>query len=385
MGDVSIPQNHTHALSKKPSESRKETRQNWLTNVYTNSIKSLLIFFGPMLLPRAIALYQSFRRNNASSSQQRKSIVPLPLRPRLAVTLLVLAALALALTTLPVLSPENLFAVTRSNPTSSANLILSRLAAVRPLTPRDAVLHDKFESKASKLLYYKYGPDVLGDCPFCSSQDPTTYLLYALPRTLLPPHLLSAVLLGLATSGAVTGPEGRQFRVPATYVAALLAAADAYLVVSYDPAAANDKARVLAEVDFFFWAARRYRHLALAAAHLVLATCVWAACTNRFFVVGPTVSARVDAVTGAMLGGVNMKVRSANVLKNTVARDAELRAVDAAYWAHEGQVVQEAMESEEVVESMRDAVENRRINLEEMDRMAEGFTERVMAEGLMGI
>lgn len=95
-------------------------------------------------------------------------------------------------------------------------------------------------------------------------------------------------------------------------------------------------------------------------------------------------SQRIDAVTGMMLGSVNMKVRSANVLKNTVARDAELRAMEAAYWAHEGQVVQEAMESEEVVESMRDAVENRRINMEEMDRMAEGFTERVLAEGLMG-
>lgn len=85
-----------------------------------------------------------------------------------------------------------------------------------------------------------------------------------------------------------------------------------------------------------------------------------------------------------MLGQVNMKVKSANILKNTVARDAELRAIDAAYWAHEGQVVAEAMESEEVLDSLRDAVENRRINMEEMDRTAEAFTMMVMREGVMG-
>lgn len=336
-----------------------------------------------MLLPKAIGLYQSFRRN-ASASQQRKPIIPLSWRPLLAILLLVLAALTLAITTVPILSPENLFAVTRSNPVSSNNLITARLASVRPLTPRDALLHDKFESKASKLLYYKYGPAVLADCPFCSSQDPTTYLVYALPGVLLP-HLVSAVLVGLATSETVTGPEGRQFRVPATYAAALLAAADVYFVVSWDHVAGNEKARILSEIDFFFWTSRLYRHLALAALHLVLAAAVYVSCTNRFFVVGPTVSARIDAVREVMLGGVNLKVRSANVLKNTVARDAELRALDAAYWAHEGQVVQEAMESEEVVESMRDAVENRRVNMEEMDRMAEGFTQRVMMEGLMGV
>lgn len=346
------------------------------------SIKSLLIFFGPMLIPKAIGLYQSLRRN-ASQQPQRKPVIPLASRPLLAVGLLGLAALALAVATLPVLSPDNIFAVTRSNPTSSNNLILTRLAAVRALTPRDAVFHNKFESKASKLLYYKYGPDVLADCSFCSSQDPTTYLAYALPGVLLP-HLVSAVVLGVATSGAVTGPEGRQFRVPATYAAAVLAAADLYFLVSWDHVVGNEKARVLSEVDFFFWTSRVYRHLSLALLHVVLAAAVYASCTNRFFVVGPTVSARIDAVREAMLGGVNMKVRSANVLKNTVARDAELRAMDAAYWAHEGQVVQEAMESEEVVESMRDAVENRRINMEEMDRMAEGFTARVMAEGFMG-
>lgn len=342
------------------------------------SIKSLLILFGPMLLPRAIGLYRSLRRPSASP---RKPVAPLATRPLFAVALLGLAALALAVAALPVCSPENVLAVTRSHPTTSAGLILTRLATMRAPHERDAVLlGDKFASKASRLLYYKYGPAVLADCPFCSSQDPTTYLVYALPAVVAP-HLASALLVGLATSAPVTGPEGRQFRVPAAYAAAALAAVDVYFLVSWDPVQGNEKARVLSEVDFFFWTSRVYRHLGLALLHVVLAAAVYASCTNRFFVVGPTVAERIDAVREAMLGGVNMKVRSANVLKNTVARDAELRAMEAAYWAHEGQVMQEAMESEEVAESMRDAVENRRINMEEMDRMAEGFTARVMAEG----
>lgn len=376
MGDVSFGRSSLAVKTRIHKKKKKKTNT-------PSSIKSLVIFFGPMLLPKAIGLYRSVR-NNASSQQQRKPIIPLRHRPLLAILILVFAALALAITALPIFSPENIFTITRSNPSSSNNLIATRLATLRPLTPRDAVLHDKFESKASKLLYYKYGPDVLAECPFCSSQDPTTYLVYALPSILLP-HLVSAVVIGLATSDAITGPEGRQFRVLATYAAGALAAADIYFAVTWDHVTSNEKARVLAEIDFFFWTSRRWRQLALALTQVVLAGAVYVACTNRFFVVGPTVSARIDAVREAMLGGVNMKVRSANVLKNTVARDAELRALDAAYWAHEGQVVQEAMESEEVVESMRDAVENRRINMEEMDRMAEGFTERVVAEVLVGM
>lgn len=306
--------------------------------------------------------------------------MPLSFRALLAIISLVITAAILALYTLPVLSPENVFTRTHSNPTTSANLLFSRLATLRPLTARDETLHDKFESKASKLLYYKYGGEILADCPFCNSQDPRTYLLYAAPAIALS-HLLNAVLVGFATSESVTGKAGTQWRSLATYAAAALAAIDFYAVAQWDHVAGNEKARVLNEVFFFYWTARMYRHLALAGLDLLLAGILYVSTTNRMFVAAPTVSERVDVIRD-VLAGVNMQIRSANVLKNTVSRDGELRAIDAGYWAHEGIVMQEAMESEEVVESMRDAVENRRINLEAMDQAAEAFVQQVMGNGM---
>lgn len=329
-----------------------------------------------MLVPKIISWYRSAK----NPRRPRQPPVPLATRPLLAIVLLASAAALFALTLLPALSPENVFTATLSNPTTSANLLFSRLAQLRAPTARDAVLHDKFENKASRLLYYKYGPSVLADCPFCNSQDPRTYLVYAAPSAALP-HLLNLFLVALATSQSVTGRSGARWRPLATYAAAFLACADAYTLATWDPATGNEKARVLSEVFFFHWGARAARHGALAALDVLLAAVLYLGATRRLFVVAPTVAERVDAARDA-LGAVNMRIRSANVLKNTVARDAELRAVDAGYWAHEGMVMQEAMESEEVVESMRDAVENRRINMEVMDQAAEAFAQQVMGDGV---
>lgn len=333
-----------------------------------------------MLVPKIISWYRSAK--NPRRPQQQP--IPLATRPLLAIVLLASAAALFTLTLLPALSPENVFTTTRSNPTTSANLLFSRLSQLRQPTGRDAVLHDKFENKASKLLYYKYGPAVLADCPFCNSQDPRTYLLYASPAAALP-HLLNLVLVALATSQSVTGQAGaRRWRPLATYAAALLACVDAYALATWDPIAGNEKARVLAEVFFFHWTARAARHGALAALDVLLAVVLYLSATRRMFVVAPTVSERVDAARDA-LGVVNMQIRSANVLKNTVARDAELRQVDAHYWAQEGIVMQEAMESEEVAESMRNAVENGRINMEGMNQAAEAFAQQVMGGSVGGV
>lgn len=328
-----------------------------------------------MLIPKVIAWYRSARNPPPS---QRRPVVPLGARPLFVITLLSVVATLIAAYTLPILAPENVFTRTLSHPTTSANLLFSRLATLRSLTAGDEILHDRFESKASKLLYYKYGPDALAGCPFCNSQDPRTYLVYAAP-TVAAAHLLNAIIVGVATSEFVMGKAGAQWRALATYGAAALAAADLYALSQWDHVAGNDKARVLSEVYFFHWVARRYRHLALAALDLLLACALYLSATNRMFVVAPTTSERIDLIRDA-LGVVNRQTRSANVLKNTVSRDGELRAINAGYWAHEGLVMQEAMESEEVLESMRDAVENRRIDLASMDQAAESFVQHVLED-----
>lgn len=330
-----------------------------------------------MLVTKGIGWYRSAK---AQTRSQHKPVVSLSSRPLFAITLLVVAGVLFSLYAFPPFSPENIFKRTNSHPTTSPGLLFARLGQIRSETARDSIIQEKFESKASRLLYYKYGPAVLADCPFCNSQDPNTYLLYAAPSVALV-HLFNAILMGIATSGSVTGKSGTQWRSLATYAAVALTAVDGYMLVQWDHVAGNDKARVFGEVFFFYWDARWYRLLSLAALDLVLAGLLYLSTTNRMFVVAPTVSERIDMATAA-LGNVNMKVRSANVLKNTVARDGELRAIDAGYWAHEGMVMQEAMESEVVVNSMRDAMESRRLNPEAMDQAAEQFTQQVMGGGV---
>lgn len=325
-----------------------------------------------MLLARGLGWY---RGAQAQTRTQRKPIASLTTRSLLSITLLVVTAVLFALYTTPILAPENIFTRTRSHPPTSPGLLFNRLSEVRPLTAHDHLIRDKFESKASRLLYYKYGGNVLADCPFCNSQDPRTYLLYAAPTIALT-HLLNALVIGIATSEPVTGKAGLQWRSLTTYAAVALLLVDGYMLASWDPAE-NEKARVLTEVSFFHWSLRLYRLLAFALLDLVLAGVLYLSATNRMFVVPPTVSEKIDMATVA-LSNMQLKIRSANVLKNTVARDGELRAIDAAYWQDEGLVMQEAMESEEVMHSMRDAVENGRFDPEGMNRAADDFIRRVM-------
>lgn len=325
-----------------------------------------------MLLSRAIGWYRGAK---AQTRTQRKPIAPLTTRSLFAITLLLVTAVLFALYTTPILAPENIFTRTRSHPPTSSGLLFRRLAEVRPLTAHDDLIRDKFESKSSRLLYYKYGGDVLADCPFCNSLDPQTYLVYAAPPTALV-HLLNTLVIGVATSEPVNGKAGLQWRSMATYAAMALLLVDGYMLASWDPAG-NENVRVLAEVSFFHWSMRLYRFLSFAVLDLMLAGVLYLSATNRMFVVPPTISEKIDNTTAA-LAIVQLRIRSANVLKNTIARDGELRAIDAAYWSHEGLVMQEAMESEEVMNSMRDAVENGRLDPEGMDRAADDFTRRII-------
>jgi hypothetical protein len=330
-----------------------------------------------MLLPKAITWFNAVR---AAQHNPKQPIRPLPTRTLVAVILLATAAALLAASTLPILAPENVLAVTRSNPTSSNNLILSRLSSLRALTPRDNVLHNKFESKASKLLYYKYGPDALIDCPFCNSNEPTTYLLYATP-SIAAVHLLNAALLGASTSASLTGKTGAQWRALATYAAVGAAALDLYLLTTWDHVAGNDKARVLSEVTFYYWRARALRNLGLAVLDVLVAGALWLSGTRRMFPVAQTVSERVDEAT-TRLAKTRNQLHAAGVIKNTTARDGELRAAEARYWAHEAIIMSEAMESEEVVGSMRDAVENKRVDLDNIGQVAETYARDVLQQAM---
>ncbi|PBP18077.1 hypothetical protein BUE80_DR010966 [Diplocarpon rosae] len=338
------------------------------------TIKSLLLFFGPILLPKAIAYYRSVR---ASPSIHGVSIRPVPSNVVRGLTILFSVSLVFLLRTLPPFAPENIFALTQSRLQIPNDVLFTRLSALRPkgLTTADTLLRGKLNSLDSRLLFFQYGPDVLTECSFCNADDPKSYLYYALP-SLLAPHLVNLVVLSLVTSGLFIGKEGALWRTTATVGAASLALLEIYFVASYQ-AQANARATRPEELDGFFWKMRVYRGVGLAALDAGIGWMLYLSSTNRAFVNPPTAPERLESCTRA-LETARAKLNATSVLRNTILRDDDLRSRNMQYWVREGQVMGSVMEERAVVEGVNNALENR-IDIERISADAEGYVQGIFA------
>ena len=324
-----------------------------------------------MLLPRAISYYRSVKN---SSRQHGLPIVPLPANVSRALVVLAAVVAGFLVKSLPFFAPENLFQATQSRLQIPVDVLFTRLASLRPegvLTASDAALRAKFVNLESRLLYLQFGPSVLADCVFCSSDDPRSYFYYALPD-LLAPHLWNLVVLVLTTSASLSGRAGSSWRTTATLAAVAIALLDTYLVNQYNTQA-NARALRLGDLDCFFWSARAYRCAALAALDAVLGSLVYLTGTNRAFAIPPTGAERVEKAVRA-LAGVKSKLNAVGIVKNTALRDEELRARNQMYWNHEVRVMREAMEEREVIEGVNDALQNR-INMAGVMKDAEAYAD----------
>ena len=344
------------------------------TNTLVRSIRSLVLFFGPALLPKAISYYKSVRN---APGQQGLKVQALPPAAFRAVAVLALASALLVFAALPIFAPENLFVKTQSRLQIPPEVLFNRVSTLRPdnvLTESDEVLRARFVNLESKLLYLKYGPDVMAGCTFCSSDDPRIFFYYALPSIAVL-HLLNLFVVGLSTSRPVSASYGPPWRKLATMVAIALAALDVYLLDSYSY---KDNARALrlSEVDFFHWRARAYRLVALAALDSLLAAAVYSSSTNRAFAKPPGAADRAEHVL-AVLGQTRSKLNALGTVMNTVSRDEELRRRNAAYWVQEGDIMRGVMEEREVVESVTDALENGRLHIENIEKDAAAYADNI--------
>lgn len=321
-------------------------------------LQSLLLFLGPLLLPRVLGMYRRLRTAAAVRAQQSRpggsaAALVRPLAPRTVVVLGVLAAAAVAWLLsggllLPAAAsralhlpaalrvPENVFAATQSRLQAPTDVLFTRLAAQRPgraLTPGDEALRRRLVSLESRLLYLQYGPDVLADCPFCGGTgvDAGTgaaafsavhYLYYAL-LDLVAAHLANLVLVAAATSpllllgrkgassssraGAsaaaaadraydVAAAHVRRWRAPASVAALVLAGLDLYVVAAYDRQA-NARAARLGDLDPFFWSMRAYRGAACGGLLAALAGVLYLAASGRHG------SPRLGGLLGVVLFG----------------------------------------------------------------------------------
>ncbi|KAK1243219.1 hypothetical protein MKX07_003847 [Trichoderma sp. CBMAI-0711] len=340
----------------------------------SHSIRAFALFFGPMLLPKAISYYRSVR---SGPGRHGLSVQPVPPTIRVAIFMLSFFAFLLVVKTLPFASPENVFAKTQSRLQIPVDVLFTRIAALRPdnvYTPWDHALRSKFVNLESRLLYFQYGPEVLAECIFCTADEPKSYFYYALP-SLLWPHIGNLVVLAIVTSPSVTGKYGSQWRGLATICSGVLAAIEIYLVHSYNYQA-NARALRLHEIDFFYWTMRNYRFVALAALDAAVAYVLYLSATNRAFVHPPSPAERIEQVNRALVAA-RSKVNAVGIVKNTIMRDEDLRSRSQAYWQHEVRIMGEVMEEREVIDGVNDALSNR-IDIQNITRDAETYTHNVL-------
>ncbi|KAL3427681.1 hypothetical protein PVAG01_01190 [Phlyctema vagabunda] len=319
------------------------------------TIKSVVLFAGPILLPKAIAYYRSVR---AAPTVQGVSIRPVPANVSRALGILFVTAIVFFIKTIPYFAPENIFALTQSRLQIPNDVLFTRLAALRStgLTATDQILRSKLHSLESRLLYFQYGPDVITGCQFCTAEDSKNYLFYAVPA-ILAPYLFNLCVLALATSGLFTGKEGAVWRRTATIAGGAIALIEVYLVSSYHHQA-NARATRLEDIDAFFWKMRVYRGLMIAAVDALLGWVLYLSSTNRAFVVPLSAPERLEATTKAV-ENIRRRLGALALLKNSVNRDPDLRHLNQDYWVREGVITSEAMAEREVVESVNNALRNR--------------------------
>ncbi|RAH61833.1 hypothetical protein BO85DRAFT_455941 [Aspergillus piperis CBS 112811] len=324
------PININDAASSKPT-----------TNLHTSliRIKSVLIFFAPIIIPRAINYYRTLRVALSSRPPPR----PLPQDASRALNVLFLTItlfFCLSLPFNPHAPSPSIFTLTNSRLTTSTDIIFSRLARLRPnesLTAFDTLLKSKLTSTLARKVYLRFGPETLTNCAFCSLDNLTTYAIYHLPFNVLLPHLFHMATIGLITSSTFAGSDASKWRKEFSIMGIAFTLLDIYVVMSYDPMAyASAAVRAgVAVPSSSYYQIGLLRPLLFAIFDGVCALLIWLSATRRFFFTPPSQAEQVDQVVSASLGalsGSTSKLHAVSVARNAVVRDKILRDRDEAYW-----------------------------------------------------
>ncbi|KAK2774871.1 hypothetical protein FQN52_004203 [Onygenales sp. PD_12] len=344
-----------------------------------DTYKTLIIFFSPLILRKTLSLYRSLR----TAIRTRPPPRPLPTQASYALNLLFLASFVFLLLSLPI-SPysfqPNIFTLTSSRLTTSTDLLFTRLARLRPnalLTPTDQLLKAKLTSPALRKIYLRFGPSTLLNCPFCSLDSETSWLIYYLPLTALLPHLLHLLITGLATSTPLTGPSPSRWRKTFTWAALALLTLDITLITFYNPSkhgtgpsgATNNTTEIPRS---FHNRLTLLRYLCLSLFDAGAAGLIYLSATNRFFYTPPSAAEQAETLVGNLVGamaGVAGKLHAVSVVRNATVRDRGLKGREDGYWravvAMEGEGEGDGggegsvWEEEEVVRAMKRVMERR--------------------------
>jgi hypothetical protein len=315
-----------------------------------SNVHSILIIFGPFLLPRVLDWI-----NVARATSRSVPIRPTPARVQHALNLLFVSAVVCLVLSFSRFAPENIFLKTQSHIRTETSVLFARLRHLRELTGEDEALRGKFASVRNKLLYLTYGPDTMLNCAWCSTadgNDQQNYFLYSLPKIAMP-HILQLAVLGLATSSLV-GSEGSRFRTHATIAGIMMMVVEAWYMGTYD-ITTNRRATFMRDLDSAHWRVRFLRYISFAVVDIALGLVLWATSTNRWLAKPVSIAERIETTTRQAEETLN-KMRALGLLTNSVNRDPALRGVREEYWRTEGQVMAETVQDEEVTEQINKAI-----------------------------
>lgn len=121
---------------------------------------------------------------------------------------------------------------------------------------------------------------------------------------------------------------------------------------------------------------RTLRGIAICVADAMLALLLWAASTNRIFAVPPNTAERMEDAM-KVLESMRGRLGAVGIVRNVVARNKGLRQRGDAYWAREGQVMEEVMAEREVVDGMRNALDGR-ISVSKVEEEARKYADGIV-------
>lgn len=119
-----------------------------------------------------------------------------------------------------------------------------------------------------------------------------------------------------------------------------------------------------------------YRNIALAALDGLVGWLLYLSSTNRAFLTPSSTAEKIEATT-RIIDQTRGKLNGVALMRNTTVRDKDLRAKVNEYWVREANVMSEVLETREVVDGVRNALEGR-VDLVAVQRDADAFAEAVL-------
>lgn len=119
-----------------------------------------------------------------------------------------------------------------------------------------------------------------------------------------------------------------------------------------------------------------YRNIALAALDGLIGWVLYLSSTHRAFLTPPTTAEKIEATT-RIIDQARGKLTAMALMRNTTVRDKELRGKVNEYWVREANVMSEVLETREVVDGVRNALEGR-VDLAVVQKEADAFAEAVL-------